>query len=129
MLPSVIKSNSERQGAQGSQHQGLHDDWWHYYEYSNERADQYWPQHQDIMMPTKKGKEQAEPITVYTAIPNMAESLKSNKHHPVAKQGCQTPAPHTTTAVNQSLTPLKIKAHIHVHDQQQIICVYVCINP
>jgi hypothetical protein len=33
------------------------------------------------MLPTKKGKEQAEPITVYTAIPNMAESLKSNMHH------------------------------------------------
>jgi hypothetical protein len=33
------------------------------------------------MLPTKKGKGQAEPITVYTAIPNMAESLKSNMHH------------------------------------------------
>jgi hypothetical protein len=32
-------------------------------------------------MPTKEGKEQAGPITVYTAIPNMAESLKSNMHH------------------------------------------------
>jgi hypothetical protein len=33
------------------------------------------------MLPTKKGKEQAEPTTVYTAIPNMAESLKSIMHH------------------------------------------------
>jgi hypothetical protein len=72
----------ERQRTHGSQHQGLHDDWWHYYhEHSNDRADQYWPHHQDIMLPTKKGKEQAEPTTVYTAIPNMAESLKSDMHH------------------------------------------------
>jgi hypothetical protein len=36
----------------------------------------------DIMLPTNKGnKEQAESITVYTAIPHMAESLKSNMHH------------------------------------------------
>jgi hypothetical protein len=40
-------------------------------------VDKYWPHHQDIMLPTKKGKEQAEPITVYTAIPNMAESPKA----------------------------------------------------
>jgi hypothetical protein len=64
----------------GQQHQGLHDDWWSYYEHSNDRADQCWPHHRDIKMPTKKGKEQAE-RTVYTAIPNMAESLKSNMHH------------------------------------------------
>jgi hypothetical protein len=67
----------ERQRTHGSQHQGLHDDWWHYCKHSNDRADQYWPHHQGIMLPTKKGKEQAEPTTVYTAIPNMAESLKS----------------------------------------------------
>jgi hypothetical protein len=65
-----------------STNQGLHDGWWHYYEHSNDRADQYWPHHQGILLPTKKGnKEQAEPITVYRAIPNMAQSLKSNMHH------------------------------------------------
>jgi hypothetical protein len=31
----------ERQGTYGGQHQGLHDDWWNYYEHSNDRADQY----------------------------------------------------------------------------------------
>jgi hypothetical protein len=34
----------ERQRTHGSQHQGLHDDWWHYYyEHSNDREDQYRP--------------------------------------------------------------------------------------
>jgi hypothetical protein len=31
--------------------------------------------------PRNNGKEQAEPITVCTAIPNLAESLKYNTHH------------------------------------------------
>jgi hypothetical protein len=78
---SGSSDEEERQGTYGGQHEGLHDDWWNYYEHSNDRADQYWPHHRDIMMPIKKGKEQADPVTVYTAIPNMAESLKSNMHH------------------------------------------------
>jgi hypothetical protein len=51
-----------------------------HYEHSNDRADKYWPHHLDITLPTKKGKEQAEAITVYTAIPDMAESLKAIMH-------------------------------------------------
>jgi hypothetical protein len=78
---SDSSDEEERRRRHGSKHQGLHDDWWSYYEHSNDREDQYWPHHQDIMLPTKKGKGQAEPITVSTAIPNMAESLKSNMHH------------------------------------------------
>jgi hypothetical protein len=79
---SGSSDEEEQQGGTygGGQHQGLHDDWWNYYEHSNDRTDQYCPHHRDIVMPTKKGKEQAEPVTVYTAIPNMAESLKSNMH-------------------------------------------------
>jgi hypothetical protein len=78
--PSDSSDEEERQGTYSSQYQGLHDDWWNYYEHSNDRADKYWPHHLDITMPTKKGKEQAEAITVYTAIPNMAESLKAIMH-------------------------------------------------
>jgi hypothetical protein len=40
----------ERQRTYGNQHQGLHDDWWHYYEQSNDRADQHWQYHLDIML-------------------------------------------------------------------------------
>jgi hypothetical protein len=59
----LVAAQMRRNGKEhmsGGQHQGLHDDWWNYYEHSNDRADQYWPHHRDIMLPTKKGKEQAE---------------------------------------------------------------------
>jgi hypothetical protein len=45
----------------------IYDDWWQYYEQSNDKADQYWPHHLDTTLITKKGKEQADPITMYTA--------------------------------------------------------------
>jgi hypothetical protein len=40
-ISSGSSDEEERQGTYGSQHQGLHDDWWNYYEHSNDRADQY----------------------------------------------------------------------------------------
>jgi hypothetical protein len=94
------------------------------YEHSNDRADQYWPHHQDIMLPTKQGKEQAEPTTVYAAIPNMAESLKSNNMHHCRKIGMSDTST-VTYYYDSSWQSSKLivmdeaHSHAHVHDQQQ----------
>jgi hypothetical protein len=46
----------ERQGTYGSLglHQGLYDDWWHYYKHSNDREDQYWPHHLHLQLEDAK---------------------------------------------------------------------------
>jgi hypothetical protein len=54
--PSGSSDEEERQGPYSSQHQGLHDDWWNYYKHSNDRADQYWPHHRDIMLHANQGR-------------------------------------------------------------------------
>jgi hypothetical protein len=70
----------------------------------------------DITLPTKKGKEQAEAITVYTAIPNMAESLKAIMHRRRKTGMSDTSTVYYSSWQSQTNNTDEAHSHTPIHD-------------